>query len=79
MIFGIDNSSSSHVNNRKNNFLILGLGRTFRINRSFVSPDKKFNINLTKANTKFCLSLHYNLIVVICLLMEKKKLHLKPL
>ena len=26
IIFGVDNSSSSHVDNRKNNFLILGLG-----------------------------------------------------
>ena len=24
------------------------------------SPEKKFSINFTKANTKFCLSLHYN-------------------
>ena len=30
------------------------------INRSFGSPEKKFSINYTKANTKFCLSLNYN-------------------
>ena len=26
----------------------------------FGSTEKKFSINFTKANTKFCLSLHYN-------------------
>ena len=58
--FGVDNSSSSHIDNLKNNFLILGLGPTFRVNGSFGSPERKFSINFTKANTKFCLSLHCN-------------------
>ena len=35
-------------------------GPTYDINGSFASPEKKFNINFTKVNTKFCLSLHYN-------------------
>ena len=60
LIFGVDNISSCHPDNRKNNFLILGEGPTYGINRSFESPEKKFNINFTKANIKFCLSLHYN-------------------
>ena len=54
IIFGADNSSSSHSDNRKNNFLVLGENRTYGINGSFGSPEKKFNINFTKANTKFC-------------------------
>ena len=33
---------------------------SYGINGSFGSPQKKFNINFTKASTKFCLSLHYN-------------------
>ena len=33
--FVVDNSSSSHFDNCKNNFLILGEGLTFRINRSY--------------------------------------------
>ena len=41
-------------------FLVLGEGPTFGINGSFGSPEKKFSINLSKANTNFCLSLHYN-------------------
>ena len=60
IIFGVDNSSSSYVGNLKNNFLILAKCTTFGINGSFGSPEKKLRINLTKATTKFCLSLHYN-------------------
>ena len=41
-------------------FLILGEGPSYGINGSFGSPEKKFSINFTKANTRFCLSLHYN-------------------
>ena len=52
--------SSSHSDNRKNNFFILGEVPTFGINTKFVLPKKKFSINFTKANTKFCFSLHYN-------------------
>ena len=32
IIFGVGNSSSSQADNRKDNFLILGLGPTFEIN-----------------------------------------------
>ena len=32
VIFGVDNSSSSHADNRKNDFLILGLEPTDDIN-----------------------------------------------
>ena len=46
IIFGADNSSSSHVDNRKKNFLILGLGPTHGINARFVSAKKKINILL---------------------------------
>ena len=58
--FGVDNSSLSHSENHKNNFLILGKGATFRINWSFASPEKMFSINFSKAKTKHCLSLHCN-------------------
>ena len=35
LFFGFDNSSSSHADNRKNNFLVLGEGHTFGNNGSF--------------------------------------------
>ena len=60
VIFGVDNSTLSHSDNRKNHFLILGEGNTFGINGSFGAPEKRSGINFRKANTKSCLSLHYN-------------------
>ena len=59
-IFGIDNSSLSHTDNLKNDFLILGERDSFGIKRSFGAPGKKINMNFSKSKTKFCLSLHYN-------------------
>ena len=51
MIFGVD--SSSHSGNRKNNFLILGEGPTFAINRSFGSPKKSLLLFLLKQTQNF--------------------------
>ena len=45
---------------RKNNILVLGERPTYSIKGSFESPEKKFSMNFTKVNTKFCLSLHDN-------------------
>ena len=53
VIFVVDKCSSSHADNRKNNFLVLGEGPTYGING-------KFSLYFTKANTKFCLRLHYS-------------------
>ena len=44
IIFGVDNSSSSHSDNCENNFLILGEGPTFGINGKFGSPEKKKSV-----------------------------------
>ena len=60
VIFGVDNSPSSHADNCKNNVLVLGEGDTFGINGSFGAPEKKFSINFSKAKTKFCLNVNYN-------------------
>ena len=60
IIFGLDNSSSSHTDNSENNFLVLGKGKTFGINGSFYVPEKMFSISFSKAKRKFYLSLHYN-------------------
>ena len=60
IIFWVDNSSSSHTDNLKNDFLILGEGPTFGINGSFGVSKKRFNFNFTRAKTKICFSLHHN-------------------
>ena len=54
IIFGVDNSLTSNTHNKKNDFLVLGEGRTFGNNGSFGSPEKMFSINFSKASTKFC-------------------------
>ena len=77
--FGVDNSLSSHGNNRKNNVLVPGEGPACGINGSFGSPEKKFSINFSKENTKFCLSSHYIGDNSYFLLMKKKSLSLKPI
>ena len=60
VIFGVDNSSVSYADNYKNNFLVLDEGPTYGVNGNFGSAENKFNINLSKANTKLSLRLHYN-------------------
>ena len=39
---------------------MLGECLTFGINGSFGLPGKKLRINFSKASTKLCFSLHYN-------------------
>ena len=53
VIFGVDNSSSSHMIIARIIFLLLGEGPTYGINGSFGSPEKKFSINFSKGKTKF--------------------------
>ena len=60
VVFGADNTSSSHVDNRHNNFLVLGEGPTDDIKGSAGTAEKTFSINFSILKTKFCLSLHYN-------------------
>ena len=60
IVFGVDNSSSSHTDNLKHNFLILGEDPTIGINGRFGASGKKIDIIFSRAKTKFCLSLHYN-------------------
>ena len=58
--FDVENGSSSHADNRKNNFLVLCECPTIGLNGKLGSPEKKFSINFSKASTKYCLSFHYN-------------------
>ena len=60
IIFGVDNSPSSHPDNLENDFLILREGDAFGINGSFGAPEKNNNINFGEIKTKLCLILCYN-------------------
>ena len=60
IIFGVEMSSSVHVDNNKKDILILGEGITQGLDDTALTTEKKYSINYTKNNKKFCLSLHYN-------------------
>ena len=52
-------SSSSHIDNKKKEILILGKDPAQGLEHT-LTAEKLYSINFTKENTKFCLSLHYN-------------------
>ena len=49
----VDNSSSSHSDNRKYIFIILGEGDTFGFNGSFGAPEKGLILILVKQTQNF--------------------------
>ena len=51
IVFGVDYSSSSHTDNRKNKFLVLGKGLTDNIDGSVCTKEKKFSISFSKTKT----------------------------
>ena len=59
IIFGVDMSSSTKIDNRKKDILILGKGPTQGLEHT-LSAEKMYSINFTVPGKKFCLSLHYN-------------------
>ena len=52
-------SSSAQIDNKKKDILVLGKGPTQRLEHT-LSAGKKYSINFTENNEKYCLSLHYN-------------------
>ena len=59
IIFGVDMSLSTKIDNRKKDILILGKGPTQGLEHT-LSAEKMYSINFTVTKKKFCLSLHYN-------------------
>ena len=59
IIFGVDVSSSIHIDNKGKDILILGVGPTQGLQHTLTS-EKMYSINFTVTKKKFCLSLHYN-------------------
>ena len=45
---------------RKKDISILGEGPTQRLDDTRLTAEKKYSINFTEHNKKFCLRLHYN-------------------
>ena len=63
VIFGVDNSSSSHTDNKKNNLLVLGEGLINGINDSNGAAGKKLVLTLVKQIQNF---------VYVCITMVMK-------
>ena len=59
LIFGVDISSSIHIDNKNKNILVLGRGPTQGL-ESTLTVEKMYSINFTTSKKRFCLSLHYN-------------------
>ena len=60
IIFGANISSSVHANNKTRSTLVLDDGFTQGLDYTALYAEKMYSINISKTNTKFCLSLHYN-------------------
>ena len=59
LIFGVDMSFSTHIDNKKEDKLVLGKGPTQGLEDT-LTAEKMYVINFTVTKNKFCLSLHYN-------------------
>ena len=57
IIFGVDMSSSAHIDNKGKDILILGKRPTQGLNHT-LTAETQYLINFTKPDIKFCFSLH---------------------
>ena len=60
IIFGVDMSSSVHIDNKKKDILILGISPTQGLDDTTLTAEAQYSINFSRSKRKFCLSLHYN-------------------
>ena len=59
LIFRIDTSSSSHIDNKKKDILVLGKRPTQGLEHTLTS-ERMYSITFTVTKNELCLSLHYN-------------------
>ena len=59
LIFGVDMSSSPHIDNKKKDKLVFGKGLTQGLEHT-LTAEKMYSINFTLTKKKLCLSLDYN-------------------
>ena len=60
IIFGVDMSSSVHIDDKGKVILILGKGPKQGLNDTMLAAKTHYSIYFTRAGIKFCLSLYYN-------------------
>ena len=60
IVFGVDNSSSVDIDNKKKDVLVLGEGLTQGLDDTTITAEAKYSINFSRSQRKVCLSLHFN-------------------
>ena len=53
-------SSLVHIDNKKKDILIFGIGSTQKLDDTMLSKEAQYSIDFSRSNRKYCLSLHYN-------------------
>ena len=61
IIFGVDVSSSVHIENKKKDIVIIGIGSTQGLDNTTLTAEAQYAINFSSLNKNFCLSLRYNM------------------
>ena len=54
IIFGVDMSSSVHIDNINKNILILGKGPTQGLDNTTLTAEIEYSINFSRSQRKFC-------------------------
>ena len=60
VIFGVDNSASVQIDNKKKDILVLVKGPTQGFDDTAITVEAKYYINFSRPRRKFCLILHSN-------------------
>ena len=71
LIFGVNESSLVHKNNKANNIYVMGDLFVQGINDTTLYAEKLYSQNFTAVNKKFVLSLHYNGCIIYLLMVNK--------
>ena len=58
IIIGVDMSSSVHIDNKKKDILIFGIGPTPGLDLTTLTAEAQYSIIFSRSNRKFCLRLH---------------------
>ena len=60
IVFGVEMSSSDHVDNMEKDILIPGKGPTQGLGEHSLTEEKMYSVSFTDHREKCCLNLHYN-------------------